>query len=502
MRSNTIQRIAIVGGGTAGWMAAAYLNRALAHLGVAIDIIDPVGIASVGVGEATIPLIKSFNKYLGLNEAELLYATQGTYKLGIHFQGWQCPNKDFFHAFGDFGEPIAGLSPHHFFLKLQQSGLPCYHQDFSFPSVAALDHKFAPPPNQENLRAVASYQYAYHLDALAYASFLKKRCLQQGVNLIENKLHRVVLDQHSGNIDYLELDNQKRVQADFYMDCTGFKRLLMGALGSGLVDWSQHLPCDRAIALPSEADRALRPYTTAKALSSGWSWHIPLQHRMGNGYVYSSAHIADEDAEAELRSALLTAPKGDAKIIQFETGHLEKFWRGNCLALGLAAGFLEPLESTSIHLIQSALARFVDHLPVRANLGVNSGEFNRLTKIEYERIRDFIVLHYFKSGRRESEFWRQVSSLAPPDALAYKIEVYQQTAKVVLLEGESFLEPSWLSLYFGLNVQAQSYKLLADSYPLDKIQQTLAARRADIKKLVGLMPHQKEVLNKTLAGLK
>ncbi|HZC38822.1 MAG TPA: tryptophan halogenase family protein, partial [Sphingomicrobium sp.] len=392
--TDPIRSIVIAGGGTAGWMAAAALSKALPRERLKITLVESEEIGIVGVGEATIPIIQLFNKLLQIDEDKFVRATKGTFKLGIEFVDWLREGHSYFHPFGRFGDDF-GVTPfHQQWLRARAFGYPVPLGDFSLNTVAALQGRFeragadAPP-------VFSTFGHAYHFDASLYAKFLRGYAEARGLERVEGKIAEVNLRPDNGHIESLRLEDGRTVDGEFFIDCTGFRALLIGqALGVGYQDWSAYLPCDRALAVPTERIADPPPYTRSTARSAGWQWRIPLQHRTGNGYVYCSRHISDEDARAELLANLDAPPLADPRPLRFVTGHREEQWRNNCLSLGLASGFLEPLESTSIHLIQTGITKLASLFPDRGFDRVVIREYNRQAREEMDSIRDFLVLHY------------------------------------------------------------------------------------------------------------
>ena len=492
-------RIVIAGGGTAGWMAAATFARFL-ETGYEIDLIESDAIGTVGVGEATIPQIHLFNDALGLDEDAFLRATGGTFKLGIEFVDWFKPGHRYMHAFGDVGRDVGLLPFHQYWLRAQSLGLAGDLGAYSLNTHAALAERMQRGPAR-TARTLPSMPYAYHFDAGLYARYLRRYSETRGVNRIEGKIVRVTRDGESGDVSGLVLENGTTVAADLYIDCTGFRGLLIEeALGTGYEDWTHWLPCDRAIAVPSARSDKFTPYTRSTAHSAGWQWRIPLQHRTGNGVVFSSAHMSEDEATATLLARLDTPAMADPRTIAFRTGRRKRMWNRNVVALGLAAGFMEPLESTSIHLIQSAISRLLKLLPGRVIAEADRNEFNRQSDFEYERIRDFIILHYKATERRDSAFWNYCRTLAPPPGLADKLAVFAANGRVFREGAELFTETSWLSVMVGQGVEAGSYHpaadLLSDAETLTRLEHI----RQVIADTASLLPHQDDVLRQIGCG--
>jgi tryptophan 7-halogenase len=491
MTTDRIRKIVIVGGGTAGWMTAAVLARFLERQRTAIVLIESEEIGIVGVGEATVPLIHAVNAVLGIDERDFIVQTQGTFKLGIEFRDWCRLGNVHFHGFGDYGDSIEGVSPHHHWLRLRELGDPTPLAEYSLPSVAARLLRFAPPPE----RSAASFKYAYHFDASLYARYLRANAEARGVERREGKVVHVALRGEDGFIQTLTLEGGERIEADFFVDASGFRGLLIEeALGTGYEDWSHWLPCNRAAAVPCESAGDFTPYTTSTARSAGWQWRIPLQHRIGNGYVYSSEFLRDDEAADTLLANLDGKALAEPRVIRFTTGHRRKFWNRNCLAVGLAGGFMEPLESTSILLIQTCVARLIEMFPDRSFDQTMIDEYNRVTTAEFERIRDFLILHYCATERDDSELWNYCRTMTLPDTLRHKIDVFRSFGRVALHSEESFREPSWIAIFIGQHVYPQRYDPLIDSIETERLQRGMLQRRTAIRKAAESMPTHREFL--------
>jgi len=445
----TINSILIVGGGTAGWMAAAALSHRYRNDNLRIQLVESEEIGGVGVGEATVPGIRRFHYQLGISEREFICATQATFKLGIEFRDWLRKDHTFFHPFSAFGLPIAQQDFYQCWLKLQHEGHALNMEDFSLAVRMARAGRFAQPDeNADN--PLAWYNYAYHFDASLYAAFLRRYAEARGVVRTEGKIIAAKRCEEDGSVASIQLADGQQLEADLFIDCSGFRALLIEqCLETGFEDWSHWLPCDSAIAVQTKSGEAPLPYTTSTALEEGWQWRIPLQHRKGNGYVFCGDHIDPGAAQHKLLANLDGEPLTEPRLIRFKTGIRKSFWNGNCVALGLASGFIEPLESTSISLIQTGIDKLFQFLPDLKLDPVKIAEANRLNRLEYERIRDFIVLHYKSSQRTDSGFWRQVQDMEVPETLAKKIAAFSEDGTVLLYEQESFTEASWLAMYNG-----------------------------------------------------
>lgn len=447
-----IKKICILGGGSAGYMAASAL---LSNLGSQCEIIlvESSQIGIVGVGEATIPPVKLFNQMLGINEADFLKATQGSIKLGIQFVDWGAIGESYFHPFGTYGADFDNIPLYQYWLKSFQNGNAKPLDDYSFAWALARENRFAHPIADKRL-VQSTFDYAYHFDAGLFAQYLAKTSIARGLKTIDGKLAKVHLDGETGFIKSIELEAGKIIEADFFIDCSGFNSLLLGgALNIGFEDWLNHLPCDRAIAVPcNHANSQITPYTRSTAHKAGWQWRIPLQHRIGNGIVYSSEFMKSEEAVEILLSKLDTKPNSEPREIKFKAGHRKQFWHKNCVAIGLSAGFLEPLESTALHLVQTTINRLLALFPNKDFDETAICEFNRITIEEYERIRDFIILHYNATRRDDSDFWKFIAQNPIPDSLKYKIENFKQGARLVSMGPELFQNTSWLAVYIGQGI--------------------------------------------------
>ena len=449
MTDKPIKKLAIIGGGSAGWMTAAALSNALGK-SVDITLIESEAIGTVGVGEATIPPIRQFNERLGISEGDFLRATKGSYKLGIEFAGWTKEGETYFHPFGHYGADFDAHVPfHHYWLAdqitKQQAG-PL--DDFSICYAASKAGRFN-HPNRDPRQIQSRLDYAYHFDATLYAQYLRTYSEKRGVTRIAGRVDNVRLNPETGFIIGADLNEGQIIDADFFIDCTGFIGVLIEkAMKTGYQDWSEWLPCNSAVAIPCERNGDILPYTRSTCRKAGWQWRIPLQHRTGNGYVYCDAFTTPEEAETTLRDTLDGAPIADAKHLRFTTGRRKKFWNKNCVAIGLSAGFMEPLESTSLHLIQSGIMRLLTLFPSRNVSSLLAEEYNKVTTEEYERIRDFLVLHYI-ANEREEPFWKKMAALDISETLQFKIDHFQENGLISLDARELFGKPSWLAVMVG-----------------------------------------------------
>jgi tryptophan halogenase len=455
-----IKRIAILGGGTAGWMAASILARALPGTGCVITVIESPEIGTVGVGEATIPPIIDLLRFLNINEGDFVKHTQSTYKLGIKFTDWPCAGHSYWHPFGAFGSMINLRPFFHAWQKARAAGLAPRFNDFSLCAALGDAGKFR-FPDLAAQGPVAGLRYALHFDASLVAQYLRSYAERLGVVRLQRTVAQATL-REDGFLDDIIFNDASRLQADLYIDCSGFRGVLIeGALETGYLDWSAVLPCDRAVAIPTELPKARPPYTEANARTAGWRWRIPLQHRVGNGYVYSSANISDTQALDDLLSAVGEKPTADPRFLRFVTGRRKLLWNRNCVALGLASGFLEPLESTSIHMVMSGTYKLLEHFPNTSFAQANIDSYNSELIQEVERIRDFIVLHYL-TGRTDTPLWAYCQSMKLPDSLLQRIELYKRTGRVRYKAGELFTDLSWFYIFEGIGVSPESYDPLMD----------------------------------------
>jgi tryptophan halogenase len=441
-----IRSILIVGGGSAGWMTAATLSQTLQQ-GCTITLIESEEIGTVGVGEATIPTIKLFNQTLGLDENEFVKATQGSFKLGIQFVGWGKPGRRYFHPFGSFGRPFDTVSVHQHWLAARAAD-DISLDDLCMAWAAAKLGRFAQPSTDQR-NVLSTHDYAYHFDAGLYAAYLRKYSQARGVVRHEGKIASVRQNGESGFVESVTLEDGRVCAADLFIDCSGFRGLLIeGTLDTGYEDWTHWLPCDRAMAVPCARTPDFTPYTRSTARKAGWQWRIPLQHRTGNGYVYSSAHISDDEAAATLLANLDGKALGDPRPLRFVTGRRRKSWNKNVIAVGLSSGFMEPLESTSLHLIQANIAKILAFFPDRDFNPLVTDEFNRVAATETERIRDFLILHYHLTSRDEP-LWRRCATMSIPDTLKFKIDHFRQYGRLIAREMDLFGPASWTAVHIG-----------------------------------------------------
>lgn len=493
--SNQVRDVIIVGGGTAGWMAAAALGQLMLPKGVNVKLVESESIGTVGVGEATIPQILLFNRLLGLDENEFVKATQATFKLGIEFVNWTRPDHSYIHPFGSFGADMDGIPFHHFWLQQQQRGYSHDLSEFCLQAVAAKRGKFMRPDTSTMNSPLAHIAYAFQFDASLYAKYLRSYAESKGVRRIEGTITDTNLNKESGFVESLTLEDGQTIEGDFFIDCSGFRGLLIEqALESGYEDWSSWLPCNRAIAVPCENGGEDSPYTRSTAHTAGWQWRIPLQHRTGNGHVYCDGFMSADEAENILLSNLDGPVLRDPLHIRFTTGMRRKCWNKNVVALGLASGFMEPLESTSIHLVQTGLARLMTLFPTRDFPQADSDEYNRATRREYEYVRDFLVFHYRQTERDDSEFWRHCQNLPVSDNLKRKTALYEANGRIVRSKDELFTETSWLAVMHGQGLVPKGHHPIATGIGNDEVHARLEQMREIVNASAEFMPSQREFI--------
>ncbi|MGB5780230.1 tryptophan halogenase family protein [Allopontixanthobacter sediminis] len=499
--ANSPVRVVVLGGGTAGWMTAAGIARMLPGL-AKVQLVESEDIGIVGVGEATLPHIRSFVEKLGIDEAAFMKATHATFKLGIDFRDFGRIGESYIHPFGSFGEELKGVGFHHYWLELQRQGLARPLGDYSLAVTAALANRFRPPAQDDTLGS--TYGYAYQFDATLFGPFMREFGTSIGVERHEGLVTSVERDSESGDVTALCLNDGRRIEGDLFIDCSGFRSLLLGQeLGAGWEDWTHWLPCDRAAAMPcAHATDDIRPYTTATAMPAGWRWQIPLQHRMGNGYVFSSAHLSEDEACETIRASAEGKPLADPRILRFRPGRRTQSWSHNVIGVGLASGFLEPLESTSIYLAQMAITYLIELFPIGGGIDSRDrDEFNRLVDMEYDRVRDFLILHYNATTRDDSDFWNHVRTMKVPDSLADKLELWRRAGRIEKYSDGLFYDASWIAVYVGQGLLPERYDprpALADPQNLSRAAEQL---HAAIAQEVAAMPQHREFLNQEAARI-
>jgi len=462
MSEKGIRDIVILGGGTAGWMTAAALSRAMAGSGRQITLIESDEIGTVGVGEATIPTIHWFNQIVGFDERQFMAETKATYKLGIEFQGWNGDGTAYLHPFGTFGPPSDGVMFLHRLIRGRLAGMNAPTEQFSLTAQAARARRFTHPvPDRRSL--LSTLGYAFHFDAGLYAAYLRKLAVGAGVRRIEGKVARIDRDAESGLVTALTTERGDTAPGDFFVDCSGFRGLLIeGEMQAGFEDWSEWLPCDRAWAVPTAREAKPTPYTRAIAMEAGWRWRIPLQHRTGNGYVFSSRYQDEQAAREALLAALDEDPLAEPRLLRFRPGQRRRSWLGNVVAIGLSSGFLEPLESTSIHLIQSGIAKLLAPFPRHSGDTLVAEQFNRIFAQEMLDVRDFLIMHYKLTAGRIDPMWRYCQTMSVPDSLNYRTEQFLTSGRIVLSSDELFRDASWFAVMDGQGLRPRDYNPMID----------------------------------------
>jgi tryptophan halogenase len=492
--STEIKNVVIVGGGTAGWMAAAALSKKLSSL-LNITLIESDEIGTIGVGEATIPPMRTFHKLLDIDEQVFMRATEATFKLGISFENWGERGDNYLHAFGKIGQETWLGDFHHFWLRAKELGIAKNFGTYGLEYQACKANKFTTSPH-------INLNYAYHLDATRYAKFLRQLSEAKGTTRIEGKVSEVTQDPTSGFITSLRLASGEVIEGDLFIDCTGFRGLLIEeTLKTGYEDWSHWLPCDRAIAVQTESTGPAAPYTRSIAHDAGWRWRIPLQHRVGNGLVYPSNFLSDEEARTTLLNSIEGKTLIEPRLIKFQTGRRKKTWNKNCVALGLASGFIEPLESTSIHLIMIGISRLMQLFPFNGIKESFVNEFNQISRIEMEQLRDFIVLHYKTTEREDTPFWSHCKNMEIPSTLAHRIQLFKETGHAYQADGELFRLDSWTQVMFGQRLMPEHYHHLAKTMNQRDLQAFLKGMEENIKRTVTQLPPHSEFI-KHYCGIK
>jgi len=494
MNPHRIRNVVIVGGGTAGWMAAAALSRYLDNGTTTITLVESEAIGTIGVGEATIPPLLSFNAMLGINENEFLAATNGTFKLGIEFVNWGTPGQRYFHPFGDLGQDLQGVRFHQLYLRERKRRVLLDISAWSMSATAAAQGRYARPGRQARF-PLTQLLYAFHFDATLYAGFLRQYAERGGVRRIEGTIANTQLREEDGHVASVALEDGRTIEGDLFIDCSGFRGLLIEqALATGYEDWSHWLPCDRAVAVPSALAGPPEPYTRATAHPSGWQWRIPLQNRMGNGLVYASEYMGDDEAEQLLLANLEGEPQAQPRRLSFTTGRRKLAWNRNVVSLGLSGGFVEPLESTSIHLIQSGIARLIALFPDRRFNPVERDEYNRQMQDLFEDVRDFVVLHYHATGRDDSPFWNRCRTMDIPTTLARKLALWKAKGRIFRDGAELFATSSWVAVMLGQGIIPAEHEPAVDALDEDKVAQALEQMRGAILETAQRLPRHAEFL--------
>jgi tryptophan 7-halogenase len=483
-----IRKIVIVGGGTAGWMTAASFARMSKGVGYSIELVESDEIGIVGVGEATIPPILEFNKLMQIDENEFMRATHASIKLGIEFVDWYRLGESYIHPFGYYGVQMHGIYFHHFWLRHAAQGGTMSPDAFNMNIVACREGRYGLPRPDDRI-PLPPMSYAYHFDAGLYAAFLRRMAEADGVRRTEGKVVQVRQHGEDGFIESVQLADGRIVEGDFFIDCSGFRGLLIEqTLHAGYEDWSQWLPCDRAMAVPCERSAATTPYTRSTSREAGWQWRIPLQHRTGNGYVYCSQFLEDDQAARQLLGRLDGAALADPRPLRFVAGRRKEVWKKNVAAIGLASGFLEPLESTSIHLIQSMAARLMFMLPREGFDPATVAKFNELARVEIEEIRDLLVLHYTATEREDTPFWRHCRAIPKPESLRQRWAMYEESGNIIIEAGKLFKEPSWFAICHGQGLRPRSYHPFADIPSDAELARRFTLMSTDVEKRVRTFP--------------
>jgi tryptophan halogenase len=478
---NRIKKVVIAGGGTAGWMAAALLSKTLGKV-IDVTLIESDEIGTVGVGEATIPPLVTYLRLLDIKEQDFMAATQGTFKLGILFENWKDVNDKYLHPFGTTGKDHWTAGFQHFWLKDRERGSTVEYGDYCLESVAARKGKFAHLPKQ-------GLNYAFHIDATLFAGFLREFSKPLGVNRIEGKIVDINMHPESGFIKSLKLESGQVVEGDLFIDCTGFRGLLIEqTLHTGYEDWTHWLPCDRAVALQTDSTIEAIPYTRAIAHHAGWQWRIPLQHRVGNGLVYCSGYMSDDEARAYLLKNIVGGHRGKPRVLKFATGRRKKNWNKNVVALGLASGFVEPLESTSIHLIQQGIIRLMQLFPHQGIRQTDIDEYNTQSLTEIEYIRDFIILHYKVTNRQDTPFWNYCRTMDVPDSLAHRIQLFRETGCVIRAREDLFKENSWIQVMLGQGIIPEQFHQVANVMSDEELTRFMQNIKSRVDQTVAKLP--------------
>ena len=501
--NNTIKKLIIVGGGTAGWMTAASLAEHFKQTGLSIVLVESSAIGTVGVGEATIPSIRRFYNRLGLSDAQVMRATQATSKLAIRFDGWNAPAGSFYHPFGLYGQEVKQIAFHHYWLKLHRSGHSADIADYSLAVTLAKNGRVTTPSSKPP-SPLSIFDWALHFDASLFATLMKTVASANGVECIDARIDAVNTRDSDGFIESLVLDDGRLLEGELFIDCSGFRGVLIEqALHTGYESWCDWLFCDRAIAMQSQLDDPdadLPPYTRSIAQRAGWQWKIPLQHRQGNGYVFAGEYISDDEAITTLLANVKGKPLTEPRVIPFMPGRRRLAWNKNCIAIGLAAGFLEPLESTSIALIETGIEKIKWLFPTTDFSQGIIDEFNAMTAQEYERVRDFIILHYKLNGREGEPFWDKCRAMAVPDSLAHKMRLFRERGHLVKYRWEIFQNPSWVAMYHGFNYLPERYDPAVDGFDEAYLVDAFAQMEKSLLDVVQQTPTHRQFLQKLMGA--
>ncbi|MCU4674057.1 tryptophan 7-halogenase [Catenovulum sp. 2E275] len=482
-----IKKVVIVGGGSAGWMSAAALGKLLGNQ-FEIVLIESEQIGTVGVGEATIPTLHIFNRLLDINEQDLMAKTNATFKLGIQFEHWKTLNDSYIHSFGEIGTDTWACGFHHFWLKAKQQGFAIDIGDYTAEHLAARQNKFAIDSKQNK-------GYAFHLDAGLFAQYLRNIAEKHQVKRVEGLVTQATLNPQTGDIETLTLDNGEQISGDLFIDCSGFSGLLIEKqLHTGFDNWAHYLPCDKAVAVQTESLAELRPYTRAIAHQAGWRWQIPLQNRCGNGLVYSSHYLSDDEAVQTLLGNCQGQTINSPRLITYQTGTRRKHWHKNCVAIGLSAGFIEPLESTGIHLFQAAIIKLLQNFPVADIHSTERDEFNLSMQNEMKQIRDFIVLHYCTTKRTDSPFWQHCQNMEIPESLKHRIEMFRHSGRIGKQANELFDERSWVQVMLGMGIEPMHYHPVVDRLTQTDLQDFVESVKHQVKQRVARWPSHQQFI--------
>jgi tryptophan halogenase len=499
MNVKGIYRLVIVGGGTAGWMAAAALRRSFPALPYTVTLVESDEIGTVGVGEATIPPMIQFNEMLGLDENAFMKAVNGTFKLGIRFKDWSAPGSDYFHPFGVYGVDMGGLNFNHYWMRYHKAGGSADFGLFNPQTLAARANRFG-RMKEINPNAPA-VNYAFHFDASLYARYLRDVCVQRGVVRKEGRITEVQQNPDNGDVTAVVLASGERIEGDLFIDCSGFRGLLIEqTLKSGYEEWSKWLPCNRAVAVPCNKVDPLTPYTTSTAREAGWQWRIPLQHRTGNGYVFCDSYLSEETASDLLMQRLDGKAQAEPRVIRFQTGHRKQMWNRNVIAMGLASGFLEPLESTSIWLVQEAIATLQLYFPRGTITDSARTSFNRAMLDAYTNVKDFLIAHYKVTTREDTPFWAYCKHMDIPDSLQFRLDSFRENNQPLVRPQDLFKEASWFAVLAGQGLMPQSYHPGADLMPEDEFRWRMQKVREGTTGLVNMMPGHEAYIAKTCAS--